>query len=246
MTDDGEEIKVESGDMKINNKTCAIIVSHTHRCIYVFKGSKISIVQKFAVARRASAVRLQQGYRIRHIEQIEGIDEEFQPILDFLGGLHEDIEVIPKETPVKIEVKKESIQPKLEATPIEKETSTLAAKTATNTDTTKTITKPKSTAKPKTTTKTKSETEDLSPKLAKVIKTMMELDPPEISSCDYVIIENKLYILVGEDKSDLRKGKFSLEEVVTLPEGVFPVENYYPRILIASQKVLGIELWARR
>ncbi|HUT80150.1 MAG TPA: hypothetical protein VMZ29_03030 [Candidatus Bathyarchaeia archaeon] len=224
MTDDGEELKVESGDMKTNSKTCAIIVSHTHHCIYVFKGAKISIVQKFAVARRASAMRLQQGYRIKHIEQEEGIDEEFLPILDFLGGLQADATETPKEAPVKIEPKKED-------------------------NTTKTPTK--ITTKPKTATKSTSkakseETSDLPPKLAKVIKTMMGLDPPEISSCDYVIIENKLYLLVGEDKSDLRKGKFSLEEIVTLPEGVFPAENYYPRILISNQKVLGIELWVRR
>ncbi len=237
MTDDGEEIKVETGDMKINSKTCAIIVSHTDHCIYVFKGSKISIVQKFAVARRASAMRLQQGYRIKHIEQEDGIDEDFLPILDFLGGLQEDEKEAPKQAPAKVEPKKETTQVQSKTTPEEKEKDTKETKT-----TTKSTTKSKTT-----TTKTKSgETAELPPKLAKVVKTMMSLDPPEVSSCDYVIIENKLYIIVSDDKSDLRKGDFTLEEVATLPEGVFPAENYYPRILVSNQKVLGIELWTRR
>ena len=88
--------------------------------------------------------------------------------------------------------------------------------------------------------------EDLDPKLKKVVIAMMEQEPPITSQCDYVLINNKLYILVGGYKADLRKGGFNLEEVKTLPEGVFSVENYFPRILISKKKILGVELWARR
>jgi hypothetical protein len=72
------------------------------------------------------------------------------------------------------------------------------------------------------------------------------LEPPVGSSCDYLIAGAKLYIILGDDKKDLRKGNFKLEEISTLPEGVFPAESYYPRILVAKQKVLGVELWTRR
>ena len=74
----------------------------------------------------------------------------------------------------------------------------------------------------------------------------MSLEPPVGSSCDYLIAGAKLYIILGDDKTDLRKGNFKLEEISTLPEGVFPAENYYPRILVAKQMVLGVELWTRR
>ena len=116
---------------------------------------------------------------------------------------------------------------------------------------------PKAESKPpaKTTTQTITATKidpnapalvDLPTKLTKVVKTMMSLEPPQGSSCDYLIAGAKLYIILGDNKKDLRKGNFKLEEISTLPEGVFPAENYYPRILVAKQKVLGIELWVRR
>jgi hypothetical protein len=240
IDNEGEETKVEPDDMKLTHDTLAIIMSHTHRCIYIFKGLKVSIVQKFASARRASAMRLQHGYKIRHVEEAEGIDEEFKPIMAHLGGIVEgDIEEpVEKTQPVK-EVKKPVEEKPKTPEPVKKEQPK------------KTTTTPKTTTtKKKTTAKTADPltniTADHPPRTVQVIKQMTVLEPPSDSSCDYVIAGTKLYMVVGDNKSDLRKCEFKLEEVPTLPEGVFPVENYYPRILISKQKVLGVELWAKR
>ncbi len=236
---EGEETKIEPDDMKLTHETLAIIMSHTHRCIYVFKGTKVTIVQKFASARRASAMRLQHGYKIRHVEEAEGIDEEFKPILTHLGGIVEgNVEQpIEKTQPVKEVEKPEVIKPEpsIPKKIVQPE---------------KTIVTIKETKTKKTTTVEKDPLIEITanhpPRTVQVIKTMITLEPPANSSCDYVIAGTKLYMVVGENKSDLRKCAFQLEEVPTLPEGVFPVENYYPRILISKQKVLGVELWAKR
>ena len=239
IDNEGEETKVEPDDMKIKHDTLAIIMSHTHRCIYVFKGIKVSIVQKFASARRASAMRLQHGYKIRHVEEAEGIDEEFIPILDYLGGIVEgDTEVaVEKTQPVK-EVEKPVEEKPKTPEPIKKEPPKKAPTTTATTTKKKTaVKKDDPIAKI---------TVDHPPRTVQVIKQMVILEPPTGSSCDYVIAGTKLYMVVGDNKTDLRECAFRLEEVSTLPEGVFPVENYYPRILISKQKVLGVELWAKR
>jgi hypothetical protein len=237
IDNEGEETKVEPDDMKFTHDTLAIIMSHTHRCIYIFKGLRVSIVQKFASARRASAMRLQHGYKIRHVEEAEGIDEEFKPILAHLGGIVEDEneEPVEKAQPVKEEVKPVDLKPKT-TEPIK----TLPPKKA----------KPDPKTKKKTTITANDPIAEITanhpPRTVQVIKSMTSLEPPSESSCDYVIAGTKLYMVVGDNKTDLRKCEFRLEEVPTLPEGVFSVENYYPRILISKQKVLGVELWAKR
>ena len=233
ITDEGEDIKVETSDVKLTSSSLVIVVSHTHHINYVFKGAKVSIVQKFASARKASALRLQHAYKTRHVEETEGIDQEFIPIMEFLGGFHGDVESAdtPKPAPTKNTPAKAA--PKVASPP-------------------KAPPKAKPPAKKTTTAKTTKidldapVLKDLPPKLTKVVKTMMSLEPPVGSSCDYLIAGAKLYIILGENKKDLRKGNFKLEEISTLPEGVFPAENYYPRILVAKQKVLGVELWTRR
>ncbi|NHJ85721.1 MAG: hypothetical protein FK734_09685 [Asgard group archaeon] len=237
INEEGEELKIEPEKAKITHSTLAIVISHTHHYIYVFQGSKVTIVQKFASARRASALRLQQGYKTKIIEELEGIDADFQPILDYLGGVHDDggsSEAKPveakKETPIK-EVPSKVIEPQIKEVPKAIATTTMKATTTKSSMTTE-----NSDVKA---------LQDLTPKLSKIVKTMMTLEPPALSSCDYLIVGNTIYLVIG-DKSDLRKGDFALEELDTLPEGVFPAENYYPRILISKKKVLGIELWAKR
>ena len=236
IDEEGEDIKVETSDVKLTSSSLVIVVSHTHHINYVFKGAKVSIVQKFASARKASALRLQHAYKTKHVEETEGIDQEFIPIMEFLGGFHGDSEPaeIPKPAPTKNTATKAppkvASPPKapLKAKPLAKKTTTpkKAATVEINLDAPVLV--------------------DLPTKLTKVVKTMLSLEPPKGSSCDYLIAGAKLYIILGDNKTDLRKGNFKLEEISTLPEGVFPAENYYPRILVAKQKVLGVELWARR
>lgn len=232
---EGEEFKIEFNDVKVTHKSLLIVVSHDTRYIYVFKGNDVTIVQKFASARLASQKRLQRGYRIKHVEEWEGIDEDFLPILELLGGIQENDgggaaaekagTPKPKKTTVTSLAKPEVIM------------------------LSKTKSKPAK-AKPAPKELTKEEvaflTRDMPAKLVKVIKTMVTLEPPERSECDYILVTPKLYILLGDDKKDMRNGKFRVEELSTLPEGVFPAENYYPRILVSKNKVIGVELWARR
>lgn len=225
VDNEGEDIKVESSDLKITHSTLAIIVAHTTRYVYIFKGPKVSIVQKFASARRASALRLQHGYKIKHIEEMDDIYEDFKPILEYLGGIQDDdgAEPVKKAEPVKETPK-----------PVEKPASPKASPPKAAPPKAEPV---KETPKPAAKATTKK------PSLAKITRTMKSLEPPPESSCDYLVAGSKLYILLGDNKTDLRKGEFRLEEISTLPEGVFPAENYYPRILISNQKVIGVELW---
>jgi len=237
INEDGEDVKVEPDDLKITHKTLVIVVSHDTRYVYVFKGSKVSIVQKFASARKASALRLQKGYRIKHVEETEGIDEDFLPILEYLGGIIEDeVENPTTEKSKGTTTQKKQLKPTSAPKKPEPQKKATTVKKTTKKKATTTTKKTKGLPAP----------EEMPPKLAKVYTAMTALESPKNSSCDYVLIGNKLYLLVGENKNDLSKGKFSFEEVSTLPEGVFSVENYYPRILVSKKKILGVELWARR
>ena len=236
VDEDGGIIEVKPDKVKLTQKTCAIIVSHDNRCIYLFKGNEVSIVQKFQSARTGSQMRLQQGYKIKHIEEIEqGIPEDFVPIMDFFGGLQGASEapvkaetVLPKPIPKPTEKTTPPVQktPNAETKPVEK-TAKVEAPKKVEVDESKIP-------------------EDVPPKLMKIVTGMMGQESPKNSQCDYVLVNNKLYMIVGGDKSDLTKGGFNLEEVTTLPEGVFSVENYFPRILVQKKKILGLELWARR
>ena len=231
---EGEEHKIEFNDVKVTHKSLLIVVSHDTRMIYVFKGNEVTIVQKFASARLASQKRLQRGYNIRHVEEWEGIDEQFLPILELLGGMHED-DGAPAGKAVTTKLERPTV------TSLAKPEVVMLSKTKE---------KPTEKAKPAPEKLTKEEiaflTKDMPAKLVKVIKTMVTLEPPEKSECDYILVSPKLYILLGDNKKDMRYGKFRVEELSTLPEGVFPAENYYPRILVTKNKVIGVELWARR
>ncbi len=238
---EGEEIKTEPSDVTLTHKSLAIIISHTDRRVYVFKGRKVTIVQKFASARRASALRLQHGYNITHVEEWEGIDQIFIPILEYLGGIVDDGEsdedakpAAPKPT-AKSDTAREYRAP-IMLPPKKKPEAAKPKKTTTAKKTTA--------AKPKASSAKISE--DLPPKLVKVVKTMSTLEPPAGSECDYVLVGNKLYIITSSNKNDLRKDEIKFEEVTTLPEGVFPAENYFPRMLVASKKVIAVEFWAKR
>ncbi|HUU79084.1 MAG TPA: hypothetical protein VMX55_12120 [candidate division Zixibacteria bacterium] len=241
IDEEGGIAEIEPKSVKLTQKTCAIIVSHDNRCIYLFKGNEVSIVQKFQSARTGSQMRLQQGYKIKHIEDLDsGIAEDFAPIMDFLGGLQGADTGIKENTsvtqPTSSETRPKPMPPK-----------TLPANTTPPKADSPMIEQSKTTAKlTKIEADPKLIPENLDPKLKKVVLAMMEQDPPQGSQCDYILIGNKLYILVGGYKADLRKGGFNLEEVTTLPEGIFSVENYFPRILVTKKKILGVELWARR
>ncbi|MCE7746008.1 MAG: hypothetical protein GPJ52_12820 [Candidatus Heimdallarchaeota archaeon] len=91
IDDEGEETLAKLEEVRITTDSLAVIISHTHRQIFVFKGTETSIRQKFAGARSASMKRLNQGYKIQHIEQEFGIDDSFKPILEFLGGIKTQI-----------------------------------------------------------------------------------------------------------------------------------------------------------
>ena len=241
VDEEGEERKVEFNDVKVTHKSCLIIVSHSTRYIYVFKGNNVTIVQKFASARIASQMRLQQGYRIKHEEEWEGLGADFLEILELLGGFQDDD---GSAAPAKPATEKPKAETVTSAPPKVQMASKAPPKAATE--------PPKATSEKKEAPKelTKEEiaelTKDQPAKITKVIKTMVNLEPPENSECDYVLIHPSLYIVLGDDKKDMRNGKFKFEEISTLPEGVFPAENYYPRILVAKNKVIGVELWARR
>ncbi len=241
IDEEGEDVQIKPSDVKLTSSTLAIIVSHTDHVTYVFKGAKVSVVQKFASARKAATLRLQHAYKTRHVEELEGIDDVFIPIMDFLGGFHGDAG--SSETPKPVE---NSPPPKPAVKPAEKPPVKPAAKPTAKAEIKSTV---KTTTKKTTETKEESEAPalvGLATKLTSVVKLMMSLEPPEGSSCDYLLAGAKLYIILGDDKIDLRNGNFRLEEISTLPEGVFPAENYYPRILVKNQKILGVELWARR
>jgi hypothetical protein len=237
---EGEDIQVEPSDVKLTSSTLAIVVSHDDHITYVFKGAKVSVVQKFASARKAAALRLQHAYKTRHVEETEGIDDVFIPIMEYLGG-YAGVEADPEETPEEPAPSKPALKPAAKAPAKSnsppKAVSMLPAKATATTTTKKTTTKVDVNAPVLV---------DLPTNLTKVVKTMMSLEPPEGSNCDYLLAGTKLYILLGDNKKDLRKGNFKLEEITTLPEGVFPAENYYPRILVLKQKIVGVELWARR
>ncbi|NHJ05276.1 MAG: hypothetical protein EAX90_10655 [Candidatus Heimdallarchaeota archaeon] len=240
VDEEGGIAEIEPSSVKLTQKTCAIIVSHDNRCIYLFKGNEVSIVQKFQSARTGSQMRLQQGYKIKHIEDLDsGIADDFVPIMDFLGGLQGADTGDKRNTsvtqPTSSESRPQTMPPK--TLPIK----TAPPKAAPMTE------QPKTTAnETKIVADPKLIPENLDPKLKKVVLAMMEQNPPQGSQCDYILISNKLYMLVGGYKADLRKGGFNLEEVTTLPEGIFSVENYFPRILVTKKKILGVELWARR
>jgi hypothetical protein len=115
----GEEKAIALEKVRITPETLAVIADHNERKIYVFKGRETTIRQKFAGARSASMKRMELGYNIKHIEEEEGIDDFFKPILQFLGGLKESLEEevkLPKSTPRR---EKHIIKAMMETAPVE-------------------------------------------------------------------------------------------------------------------------------
>ena len=72
-----------------------------------------------------------------------------------------------------------------------------------------------------------------------VLKRLNDLSPIEGMIRDYVIIHNKVAIIVEDE------GKQKIEFVEELPEGAFFSPHYVPRLLISDNKVIGMELWRR-
>ncbi|MCK5298628.1 MAG: hypothetical protein KAJ76_06970, partial [Candidatus Heimdallarchaeota archaeon] len=54
IDDEGEETLAKLEEARITPDSLVVIISHTHKQIYVFKGIETSIRQKFAGARSAS------------------------------------------------------------------------------------------------------------------------------------------------------------------------------------------------
>jgi hypothetical protein len=250
IDDEGSILEVENEDVQLTHNSTVIIIAHDNRKIYLFKGKDVSLVQKFSSAREASRFRLQHGYNIKHIEESEGIDDEFVPIMEFLGGIAEGEKKEEKTTtkanktaPAKKTAPKKAAPKKV--TPPKK--ATPAKKTAPKKAAPKKVTPPKkATPAKKEIIDLPKDLNDLPGNLTNVVKTMMALEPPIKASCDYLLVDSKLYIVLGDNKQDMRKGEFKLEEISTLPEGVFPAENYFPRILIAEQQIIGVELWTKK
>ena len=123
IDDEGEEAKIPLEKVRMTHKSLALIISHRDRLIYIFKGTKTTTRQKFAGARSASIKRLDLGYKIKHIEEESGIDESFNPILEFFGGIktplkREAVEV-PNSTPRK---HRQIVETMMELEPLEKAT----------------------------------------------------------------------------------------------------------------------------
>ncbi|MBK5112120.1 MAG: hypothetical protein KGD59_04405 [Candidatus Heimdallarchaeota archaeon] len=185
IDDEGEETLTELAKVRITPDSLVVIISHTHRQIYVYKGKETTIRQKFAGARSASMKRLDQGYKIQHVEEEFGIDESFKPILEFLGGI--------KTHPIGY------------------------------------VNIPR----------------NIPRKYTKTVETMMALEPLEEATCEYLLAVNNCFEIKGYSKNDLRTGKFDLKETKGVPEKIFPFDNYVPRLLIAENKIVGIELWKK-
>ena len=211
----GELVKCYNKDIALDSHNVVVVISQNQKKIYTWIGKNASAQSKFACARETARMRMETGYKIVTIEGDLTSNE-------FLEAVDESV----TESSGQME-------------PVTMSSSTSRTTHKTTLDTTTTI-QTKDTVKTRRTSETlerTSESESVSKgKVEGIVKELIQLPAIENKICDYLIIDNKLYLHPGT-------GDEIILEHVNLADGHFIADDYIPRLFVKNGKILAVELW---
>lgn len=244
---DGEVHEITQDDVPIkdllDSKESFILCDDDERIVYLWKGTEAKVRSKFIGARKMQDLRSQVGLNYRSIsldeEEVNGEEyPEFVAAIEhprkdgFAKEIREDGEDLPFEIgggPQKPKVYSQLMNNKFnenlqQTGPLYREDTaiehTFAAEPSVAPE------------------RTLSQSE-----LEKIIEQLNESDTPEGYVREMVIIGDKTYSETEKVQNFFGKKqvKRELEEIDTLPEGVFFAEGYVPRVLVHDQIVIAVE-----
>ncbi len=244
---DGEvhEIFQENTPIKdlLNSKECYILSDDIERIVYLWKGSEAKVRSKFIGARKIQDVRSQVGLNYRSISMDE---DEVNPKehSEFLAAV-----VNPRQDGFAKEIREEGVEIAYEigGGPEKPKSYSQMMNSKFNSNIQQTG--------PLYTDQTSLE-KNLSPNgfnqqvrtvsqsdLEKIIEELNSAEPPEGYTREMVIIGDKSYSQTEKVQNVFGKKqiKRELEEIDSLPEGVFLAEGYVPRVLVHNQTVIAVE-----
>ncbi len=239
-----EENKTE-GPIKeiLKTEECYVIVSDEHRKVYLWKGVNSNVRSKFIGAKRSQDIRGQVGMHFGVVPLDEGDEEP-----DFIkliggkteGGIAQEIQM--EVSPAK--VSGSAIHPLRDKDPFGVPKPAAGMNIAGSNDRLSQNTGPLYTGKESFDALTQDETHV---NFDEIMQKLEEIKIPDGFERELIIIGDHAYSVVEKVQTFLGKKQVSKEisRVGAIPEGVFFAEEYCPRILSESGKILAIEFLKR-
>lgn len=211
----GEVVQCHSKEVALDPKNVVVVVSPSQKKIYTWIGKKASPQSKFACARETARMRMETGYKLVTLEGDLTSNE-------FLQAVDESIAEAAG-------MSFSSLQSSQPTTPGRQETMpTTKPSESTSTSTTSKVKKASMQL-------SKPELEAPSSEMENIVKVVRNLPKIENKVCDYLIVDNQLFLYPEKDDVQL--------DPVKLEDGSFVADDYVPRLLVKEGKVIAIELW---
>ncbi len=220
---------------KLKSDRVVVIVDENNKKIWIWKGSRVTVKQKFISARLASEIRSEKGIRYKVLTADEDDEpKEFIQLIDIEEVTPTIMEITEPEaeTIEEPEPAKEPVEEIVEPTPVEKP---------------EPIPKPAPKVIPKPTPRIEEPKakEKLIPlDKESIIKELDEFGALEGYKRELVIIGHEAFT-VAETKTNFfgkKTLKTSLAKI-TPPKGTFFAEKYTPRVVVKNGSVIAIEFW---
>jgi hypothetical protein len=240
IEDDGTTTEIESdGPVKdvLETDQCYVIVSDEQRKVYLWKGITSSVRSKFIGAKRSQEIRGQVGMHYSVVPLDEG--EEEKEFLDLIGG--------KTEAGIAQEIKAEDLDRKASGGhPLREKSNFDAPEPASGMDVGGSKSRRSQNTGPLYTGAESmgSMTQDTQQvNFEKIMQKLEEIKMPEGFERELIIIGNHAYSVVEKTQTFLgeKQVEKAIERVGSIPEGVFFAENYSPRILSESGRIIAIE-----
>ncbi|MHA1238339.1 MAG: hypothetical protein ACTSSJ_03720 [Candidatus Odinarchaeia archaeon] len=233
ISDSGELEEVKNGGSikdYLKSDKVIVVVDDEKRRIWIWKGSKASIRQKFISARAATQIRQERGlsYKVNSVDEGEE-NEEFSKI----AGIPFTPSPPPRPVVREARLEKVSLVQPPPKKPVEKPAPPKPVKEVAP------ISKPVGVNMLRVEKRTYKSSE-----LLNIWEKLKKIDLPAGFRRELVIIGDTAYAVTEYKVSFLGKEKIDtrLEKVSTLPEGIFLADKYTPRVIIDNGKVIAVEL----
>ncbi len=242
------ELKTD-GPIKNILKTdeCYVIVADDVRKVFLWKGINSNVRSKFIGAKRSQEIRGQVGMHFAVVPLDEA--EETPDFLEIIGG--------KTQAGIAKEIKEEKVARSIPSGggggggaghPLREKPIFAAPEPAEGMNIAGSMTRANQNVGPLYTgQQAQYFQEDLSVNFDQIMVKLEEIKIPEGYERELIIIGNRAYSVVEKVASFLGEKKVEkvIEEIGTIPDGIFFAESYSPRVLSENGKVLSIEFLKR-
>ena len=221
-----------------------VIVADDIRKVFLWKGITSSVRSKFIGAKRSQEIRGQVGMHYGVVPLDEG--DETPEFLNIMGG--------KTEAGIAMEIKDEKVARPIPSAgggrghPLRERPNFAAPEPAEGMNIAGSQTRPTQNVGPLYTgQESQYFQEDLQVNFDQIMAKLEEIKIPDGYEREMIIIGNHAYSIVEKTRIFLgeRQIEKAIEEIGTIPEGIFFAANYSPRVLSESGKILAIEFLKR-